>query len=523
MSIRRSMLSSEITHYKTVQSGNTTDSAVIAHFTTDRQRTINSLKVEVPYSATEINSIEVTACGVNILQCDSYTNGTVRDLQYAATRNSDGEILFVHVAGTANGGNCFRNLNYINGQLRWPPDGTYATFSYDDDSFIRFVGMNKSPTTNAGISVPTDGKSWQVYNLRYTSDIGNSTWVRINMTPESCTDKAFDSTVYPMVCLAQDQGCAYKPYQGITYTITLPSGFYGGTVDIIEGTVTATYDASGTLLTQPNISSITPIQLQTLNGVNNIWSKNGSVTVSIEYSNMRLIEYVGNPAIFTTRIEKPIEDLYATIVPTLGGSGSPAPDNVLPISSYTEITFNVNGDTITVPCPTIPGTDSKRVFYGAELNLATGILHATHWGYSTSSLDAASRVTSISTIGSYTRFWIVNNVSPGERKAGTVPICGALPVNPNVGYDNYSTQSLRLGVHDNYRWSYWLIMPTSLVGTTAESIFNYLKANPILIVFERADTAGNYTIQKPVITPIKGENTITSNINGTMSFKYWTH
>lgn len=229
----------------------------------------------------------------------------------------------------------------------------------------------------------------------------------------------------------------------------------------------------------------------------------------------------GNPAVFRTRSKQPIENLYGSIIPILGGSGSPSPDNVRPISYYTEFTFNVNGETITVPCPTIPNT-SLKTFYGATIDFTNGMLHATHWSYSTDLMDTTSRITSIGTLGSFTRFWIYIHSGVTQRMPGTMPICDSLPVNPSVGYSNYRTQALRMGVHDDYAASYWMIMPTALVGTTNQTIFDYLHEHPIKIVFVRKDQTGNYAIKKPEIVTQRGENIITSNLNGEMSFNYWS-
>lgn len=71
----------------------------------------------------------------------------------------------------------------------------------------------------------------------------------------------------------------YEPYTDDTYTITMPADFYGGTIDLTTGSITSMYDSAGKLLPEPVVSSLTPIDISALAGVNNIWADAGSIEV----------------------------------------------------------------------------------------------------------------------------------------------------------------------------------------------------------------------------------------------------
>lgn len=237
-----------------------------------------------------------------------------------------------------------------------------------------------------------------------------------------------------------------------------------------------------------------------------------------------LVTATGDLLSFRTDLAIKPEVLTLSYVPKYSREGTPAPDNVIPITGYTEITMTVNGVTYT---KNTPSTSSRLtpILYGASINVMNPnywYITFSHWAWESSGI-VASNVTSIATLGSYTRFWLY--FSGQARKAGTMVMCDTLPSAANVGYGEYSRQENKIGVSDDYKNSLWLIMPTSLVGTTAESIAQYVTAHPIIVVYERG-SGGNYSALPETPTNIKlqsGLNTITSNANNGISIKYWTH
>ena len=227
----------------------------------------------------------------------------------------------------------------------------------------------------------------------------------------------------------------------------------------------------------------------------------------------------GNPVQFRTDLKLPFESARLLITPTQDGSGTPSPDNVRPIKGYAELVVTANGEEITIPCPTIPNTGGANTFYGAEIDLLAGSLHATHWYYYPHDLPSKANVTSVATLGSYTRFWLY--APTVQRTPGTLAICDSLPGPTSVGYAGYSDQRTHFGVSDSYLGSYWCVMPSALVGTTQDSVFEYVKTHPMVFVFERG-AGGDYVIRKPDLAPLRGENHFSTNVNQ-IELSYWTH
>ena len=265
-------------HLETVQEGNTTDCATIAHFRSDMPLKAKDIIVSLPYNSEGYTEIKVTACGVNLLQCDTFTTGTSKNITYTGYRNAQNEITYITAKGKANNSNCFRNLNYASGLSKWPPNGKYCTYAYSDDVNITFVGLTVTPTDTEGYDYAPPTGRWRTYNLSHNSSNG-AEWLRIQMAPNNCKDIDFDTTIYPLVCLAQDQGCEFEPYNGQTYTITFSTTIYGGIVHLMTGEITNGYLANGDSLSGSVSNAFTPISVRVKKGINNIWSDFGAVTV----------------------------------------------------------------------------------------------------------------------------------------------------------------------------------------------------------------------------------------------------
>lgn len=278
-------------HIATVSSGNTIDCQMMAHFKTDIIAPIKSLKIN--YSPIQLgtgnsspdnirpingwNNIELTRCGINLLQCDTYYNRTASGITYTGTRNSQGEIESVAISGTKTTTNCFTNLNYKDNTLRWPPDGNYATYSYSSQANVIFVNDKEVVTIGDRQPMRDEISRWQVYNLQTKAEYITSS-ARIQIVPYSSKNAVISSVVKPLICLAQDQGCDFEPYNGQTINITLPTTLYGGTIDLDTGEIVQNYQLfsfDGTenwetvYFGTPNSSSRIMIWLDTISGHNN--------------------------------------------------------------------------------------------------------------------------------------------------------------------------------------------------------------------------------------------------------------
>lgn len=88
----------------------------------------------------------------------------------------------------------------------------------------------------------------------------------------------------------------------------------------------------------------------------------------------------GNPVTFEA-VAAPLQQLRADFSPVQAGSGTPAPDNIRPISGWTGLTSTVNGSAVPVSWETEAGT-----VYGGYVDLVSGELVAefislnTTWG-----------------------------------------------------------------------------------------------------------------------------------------------
>ena len=272
-------------HIATVSSGNTTDCDKIAHFSTNYAQTPVGLTVTLPYKSTGYTSIKMTMCGVNVLHCASTSNGSFGNVRFTFTKNSAGEVVSATAVGTSNNTNVFRNLNYTSSTGKnWPPDGRFATYTYSEYGSVQPIATANGASASIypfdqdghGWNDFTEAK-WRIFNFE-TNSANASEFFRFQMVTNGQTGIAFNTTLYPMCCLAIDVGCTYEPYTGSTFTKSFTQ-IYGGTVDLINGTVTGVYASDGSTLATPNTYSITPITNTLIDGINNIWTTEGTVTV----------------------------------------------------------------------------------------------------------------------------------------------------------------------------------------------------------------------------------------------------
>lgn len=166
---------------------------------------------------------------------------------------------------------------------------------------------------------------------------------------------------------------------------------------------------------------------------------------------------------------------------------------------------------------------NNQTIYGGYIDLITGDLVNTHrevifYDGNTS----AGGITTISTLGDYTRFWYGRGSSSStywRRKPDTVPICNMLPSNTQQGYSYYSNESVHIGASNDYLISIWCIMPTSLVGTTADSIIEYLNSNNFTYVYE-LETPSITHLTSTQLKSFLNYNNIWSNTNDITEVTY---
>ena len=244
-------------HIYAAHNGQNSDSSSMLHFRTTHRYPIQELWVSCFYtqdgsgdpSPSNIRTIHpqeavtLTHAGVNLLQCDTFASAQGSGITYTGQRNSDNEIEYIDISGTKTSANTFHNLNYTQNKIKWPPMGSYATYAYTDQARIVYVYDNGALADRNDEKYGTSGAEWKLYDITNTeyAQLTNSAWARIQIMPSAAGTYAIDSTVYPMVCQLQDQGCAYEPYKGKTYSITLPAPAYGASIDLISGNIIERY------------------------------------------------------------------------------------------------------------------------------------------------------------------------------------------------------------------------------------------------------------------------------------------
>lgn len=72
----------------------------------------------------------------------------------------------------------------------------------------------------------------------------------------------------------------YEPYTSQTLTAALPETVHGGTMDWTSGVLTVTHDADGAELAEPRTIQLNPQTLETIKGVNHVWSDAGSTSMT---------------------------------------------------------------------------------------------------------------------------------------------------------------------------------------------------------------------------------------------------
>ena len=131
----------------------------------------------------------------------------------------------------------------------------------------------------------------------------------------------------PMIRFATDADASYEPYTSTTYySVNLPQTVYGGTLDVVSGVLTVTHGeidsyagetlpsvwisdrdvyAEGTTpttgaqvvyeLATPQTYQLTPTEVRTLLGLNNVWADTGDTEVEYRADTRLYIEKLTQP------------------------------------------------------------------------------------------------------------------------------------------------------------------------------------------------------------------------------------
>jgi hypothetical protein len=245
--------------------------------------------------------LTVTREGKNIAKPIA-TTATLAGVSWAVT--DDGKVT---ASGTATG-NTQVNFNYANNVLQLPKNVPLIISGSTDKLAVRVCyRTTDAPSTTVTLATSYDGAD----ATGTIPDNAKDAWVRV--LDIAGTGVAVNAECYPMVRISGNAD--YEPYTAQEYPITWESiagTVYGGTLDVVSGVLTVTdaliasYDgetlpstwisdrdiyAAGTTpttgaqvvykLATPQTYQLTPTEVRTLLGGNNIYTDAGDV--SVEY------------------------------------------------------------------------------------------------------------------------------------------------------------------------------------------------------------------------------------------------
>lgn len=292
-----------------------TVSGPVASFVTKRAAPLRSLNVNIdpvqagsgdpsPDNVRPISgwsAVNVWRTGKNLLP--TLSNTTIAGITYMV--NDDGSILingtstssaiaYFATAGTA-----------VNSLLE---SGTYTLSTFNTgitgEAYLQVTARSKDTggvTNRHRITPSTPIRTFTISDSEYVGDF----FIRL-----STGAVATNAIIYPQIELGST-ATPYEPYSGTQYTIQLGHTVYGGTLDVTNGVLTVTHGyiasyAGETLpgawisdrdvyvpgttptigaqvvyeLDTPITIQLTPTQISTLQGANNIWADTGDVTVT---------------------------------------------------------------------------------------------------------------------------------------------------------------------------------------------------------------------------------------------------
>ena len=210
---------------------------------------VKSLVVDIASTA-GVTGATITRAGKNLLPMASLPSDPVRGVTF--TRNSDGTISY---SGTTTSSDLQTEI----GSATLPAGSYILTGAVDSVARLRLTlnGTLKGHDTGNGYSFTLETPAVVAVQARISTTTGTEV----------------SGTFSPMIRLTSNTDATYEPCGADTYAVTFPSG---------AGTVTAgTLDVTGgTLTVNSNTYPVTPLEIDTLLGVNTIFADCGNVTVT---------------------------------------------------------------------------------------------------------------------------------------------------------------------------------------------------------------------------------------------------
>lgn len=206
-----------------------------------------------------------------------------------------------------------------------------------------------------------------------------------------------------------------------------------------------------------------------------------------------------NSVSFDTDYADPLEALTVGIIATQSGSGDPSPDNVRPISGYSNMTLVVNGQNVVIAL--------GQTVYGGILDVVSGILKIT---YAKANITSSNASTYGGLSSNGVRFTSALNASYRFANA----ICNMAQIAKNT---LYTPGVMAVGIDNNQ--IYWFSIIDILGLSDLQAFKDWLDLHPVDVIYELA-TPLEVQLTPEQITTLKGLNTISTDTNGEINVTY---
>lgn len=226
-------------------SGQTTGTAqgAIASFETNTEKPIVSGIFDIDYNESGVSGMDITRCGKNLFPFSSVSGTRVIEKNVFLPAGTYTVSALVTSSDT---------------------DGsTSMVYFYYADGTTTFLRLRRNIRDSKDIVLSKSVTAFRFY-AGYNSD-------------QSVGDTFEFSDVQIELGTAPT---TYEAYTGDTYPVSFGDTIYGGTFNGVTGILTSTLDSDGTPLETPVTSELTPVEIDTLDGINNIFCDTGDSDIS---------------------------------------------------------------------------------------------------------------------------------------------------------------------------------------------------------------------------------------------------
>lgn len=222
---------------------------------------VEELTVNLPFNQSGITSLTIYRTEKNLIP-NVMASNTVNGLTFTVV---NGEVI---VSGTA----AALTVANINLDL--------ANRLVDGQEYILSGCTNGNILSTYALRIINSGGSTLVTNENGdTVFTKTSAMTRVQILIRS--GQTLDNIVFsPMIRLSSVLDTAYKKYNGNDYTFTFPAVVYGGTLNALRGAVLSTYNSQGGTLETPVYYQTDRKVINTILGLNCIWSNVGDVRLT---------------------------------------------------------------------------------------------------------------------------------------------------------------------------------------------------------------------------------------------------